>query len=235
MAKTTNCVFCGKEMTTGFFKGDSSWISLGDEIVDCCEDCRAKYAQNAKRVEKRFGVKLENYKKATKKKPTPSALVNFFLRYLDEEAEQLARCGEITTKEDAGYFALDTDKQYFAVREFPLGTDTTSGQMSKSITKAEDVGKVWFSKEDITKLEYRTTFIGNSTGLFSTAYSFEVRFNDEKEMTYKPCIARMTFVGTGLFPHTQKKKAKQMCAGALTLLKVRIGSDIPVTEVKRFV
>lgn len=234
MAKTMNCQFCGKELTSGFFKGDDRYLDIaGIKSIVCCEDCFNKYIEDVNRVGKRFAIKFENYKKATKNKVDEETLKKMFLHYLEEEKEQIARCGTGSSYANAGYFACD-DNGLFAVREFELGSDASAKQMVKSGKKAEDVGEVRFSKDDITRLEYRTSFVGDSLGMFVSAYSFEVRFNDEKVITYKPCITRMSFVGKGLFPHSQKKKAKQQCAAALEIFKKAIGSELPVVEVKKF-
>lgn len=150
-------------------------------------------------------------------------------------SRQIARCGKIDTYTDLGYFVVNEENKCFAIREFELGSDVTAGQMVKSLKKSEETGDVWFSKDDVTRLEYRTTFVGESLGLFSSAYSFEIRLNGEKVITYKPCITKAAFIGKGLFPHSQKKKAKEQCRGLLVLLKETIGADLPVVEVKKFV
>lgn len=236
MAKTTNCAFCGKELTTGFFKGDALDLYVGFDSATCCEHCYDQYQKDIKRIEKRLKVKIDNYKQATKTKKLDSRQVADLIRtYLAQEQEQIARCGKIDEYTDLGFFAIDEEKGLFAIREFELGSDMSAHQMIKSLKKAEDVGEVWFSKDDITRLEYRTTFVGESLGLFATAYSFEIRLNDEKVITYKPAITRAAFVGKGLFPHSQKKKAKLHCAEMLEVLKSAIGSDLPVVEVKKFV
>lgn len=236
MAKTTKCAFCGKELTTGFWNGDAQSVYVGFEQAICCEECREKYEKAVKAAEKRLKIKIANYKTATKtKKLTSEQVAGMIKKYLAEEAEQIARCGKITRYTDLGYFVVDEERKLFAIREFELGSDLSAGQMIKSMKKSEDAGEVWFSAEDITRMEYRTTFVGESLGLFATAFSFEIRLNDEKVITYKPCISRAAFVGKGLFPHSQKKKAKEQCRGMLLLLKETIGADVAVSEVKKFV
>lgn len=236
MAKTTTCAFCGKELTTGFFKGDALDLYVGYDQATCCDSCYEQYKDEIKRVEKRLKIKIANYKTATKnKKLTSQQVADMVKTYLAEEKEQIARCGKIDTYTDLGYFVVNEENKCFAIREFELGSDVTAGQMVKSLKKSEETGDVWFSKDDVTRLEYRTTFVGESLGLFSSAYSFEIRLNDEKVITYKPCITKAAFIGKGLFPHSQKKKAKDQCAGLLVLLKETIGADLPVVEVKKFV
>lgn len=234
MAKTVNCVFCGKEMTRGMFSGDAASLELSKHtLVDCCDECRAKYEKEAKRIRKRFTIKVENWQKSTRKKMDHQTMAQNFLLYLQQEQEQLARCGRIETAESAGYFLWD-GKQHFAVRETELDFDVLYHEFKKTDKHYEDVEPVWFSKEDITCLQYRTQKVGRSMGLFTSAYSFEVRLNDEKEFSFKPAITKMSFAGTGLFPHTQRKKAKAMCEAALVALAIAIGSDISVEYVKKF-
>ena len=77
MAKTTNCAFCGKELTKGFFTGDVTTLDVGlMQNIECCEECCEKYKKIAKHVKKRFGVKCETLKKKTKKKKEP--VLGFF-------------------------------------------------------------------------------------------------------------------------------------------------------------
>ena len=236
MAKTTTCAFCGKEVTTGFLKGDAMILSVGFHEVICCPHCYNQYMMKVDRIKKRLSVKLNNYAAATKTRKLESRFVaNAIMLYLQEEAEQAARCGLIENYTDMIYYAVDSQRGYFAIREFEMGRDISTSQTVRNIKKAEDVGNVWFSKNDITRIEYATTFVGDVLDLFSTAYTFEIRLNDEKQITYKPCIARATFVGKGLFPHNQKKNAKKKCEEMLLMLKEAIGADVPVVYVKRFV
>lgn len=62
----------------------------------------------------------------------------------------------------------------------------------------------------------------------------ECRAKYEKEFSFKPAITKMSFAGTGLFPHTQRKRAKAMCEAALVALAIAIGSDISVEYVNKF-
>lgn len=236
MAKTTTCAFCGKELTTGFFKGDAFSVSVGSHTAVCCEHCHDQYSKDLTRIEKRLKIKLNNYAAANRTRKLDSSFVaDAIRRYLEEEKEQIARCGTITDATDLGYFVVDEEKGYFAIREFEFGRDATTGETLRNMKRAEEVGDVWFCKDDITHLEYATTLVGHSVGLFATAYTFQIRLNNEKVVTYKPCITRATFLGKGLFPHSQRKRAIEQCAAALTLLKDTIGAEIPVTSVKRLV
>ena len=233
MAKQTHCAFCGKELTTGFFSGDATSILIGTHTVICCEHCLEQYSQKIQTHKNRLKIKLNNYQRATKTRKLDSDFIGTaIMRYLAEEEEQIARCGKISQYTDLGYFAVEESKGFFAVREFELGGETT-GEMIRNMKKAEDVGDVWFSKDDITCMEYATTTFGHSLSLFSSAFTFEIRLNNEKDITYKPCITRATFKGTGLFPHNHRKDAQRQCAAMLILLKDAIGADVPVVSVKR--
>jgi hypothetical protein len=236
MAKVTHCNFCNKELTTGFFGGTANSIYLTDvDSVVCCDECREKYKQEAKRVKKRFITKVDNCKASSKKKMDETTLAKAFLRYLAEEKEQIERCGLITDSIPCGFFGYDEQRAYFAVREYRQGDEVFTKKKIKNINAASEIGEVWFCKDDVTRLEYRVTSgFGESTGLFSSVFEFDVRLNDEKNVTYKPCITKMYFMGKGLFPHSQKKKAKLQCAKELEVLKNLIGSELTVTEVKKF-
>lgn len=233
MAKLTNCVFCNKELTKGFFSEDVERIDLGGGSLTCCTDCYKKYRGDAKRIRKRFGTKIENLKKAGKRKLSENELAEMFLLYLKEEAEQIAKCGEEEPEKFVSFFGVN-EKGYFSVKEQPISavnTDVTARQMIKTIKKSDDFDSVCFDKDDITKLEFRPTGVGDTLTLFSTAYSYEIRLNDEKVLTYKPCIAKIAVVGQGLF--TRKSADKQLYK-MLEVFRMCIGSDLPVTKVKKF-
>ena len=63
MAKTKACGFCGKEITTGLFKGTEKLLNIGNyNCISCCEDCYNKHEEDANRVKERLGVKLDKAK-----------------------------------------------------------------------------------------------------------------------------------------------------------------------------
>jgi hypothetical protein len=66
--------------------------------------------------------------------------------------------------------------------------------------------------------------------LFSIAYSFNIRLNDERVMTYKPCITRAAFIGHG-FGFGYYRSAEKKLIAELEALKRIIGSDLPITKV----
>ena len=126
-------------------------------------------------------------------------------------------------------------KGNFNASECELGLFANAKQLEKDMLHILDYPNAWFSKDDVTKLEYRYagcyTLVGEA---FSDAYAFEVRLNDEKEVTYKPAIFRMFFTTKGFTGGSRKKKAKIKCAEKLEEFKNIIGCDLPVVEVKKF-
>ena len=82
MAKTTTCAFCGKELTTGFFKGTAIPLEFADcEFMDCCEQCLDRYDEIVGRYKKLFTVKLENYRKKNRRKQPPAETIAAYRRF----------------------------------------------------------------------------------------------------------------------------------------------------------
>ena len=87
-----------------------------------------------------------------------------------------------------------------------------------------------FTAADITRIEFRKNF-EEHTGVMSSVVSYDIRLNDEKEMTYKPCITRYFVTGKGISPsHSAEKEMLRMLEG----FQKKIGTDIPVVKVKKF-
>lgn len=234
MAKTTNCVFCGKELKSGLFRGDDYALTIGDGYVTCCEECLDTYSDDAKRHKKRLIVKLENLKRASKrKKISEKELAEMYMVYRKEEETQMEKCGAQIPTDILGCFVYG-DRGGFAVKEQKTGfanSDITAKDMVKTLDKADEYDCFFFDKEDITKLEYRPAGSGSGLTMFSAAFAYEIRLNDEKVLTYKPCIAKMAVVGTGLF---KRKSADKNMYLFLNLFRKRIGSDLPIVKVKKF-
>ena len=234
MAKKTNCVFCNKELTKGLFKGDDCLLDTGAGLLTCCEDCYSQYQADEKRRSKRFGIKVENLKRAAKRKVSEKELAEMYRVYVEEEQRQFEKCGRQAVDNHMIWFGFN-NRKFFAVKEQATGfinSDVTAKEISKSIKKSEDYDSLCFDSDDITKLEFRPVGTGSSLKGFSKMYSYEIRLNDEKVLTYKPCIARTFAIGTGLFP---RKKAEELMYTELKLFKERIGSTLPITKVKKFV
>lgn len=234
MAIETNCIFCGKEIVKGFFKGESKRITFGAApALICCEDCFSKYDRGIENC--RFGTKYETLVKHSKKKYTEKEEAELYLRYIEEERQQLEKCGGEVPEIFLGFAGYNT-KGYFTVREFGQGflnQDVGAKAMVKSLKKAkQDTWCCCFDKNDITKLEYYQDGGSEVLNLTSQAFSFGIRLNDESVMTYKPCITRMAVIGKGLF-FGYKKSAEKEIIKQLQFFKEQIGSDLPIIKGKK--
>ena len=235
MAKKTNCAFCGKEITKGFFKGNDKMLDCGSVLLTCCEDCYAKYESLENARKKRFGTKLDNLKNARKvKKLAEADVARMYEQYVKEEQMQKAKYNPENYSERAGIFKFDANGN-FSVRECATGfvnEDVTPKAMIKSFEKSEKTGCTFFDKNDITCIQYAKVRNGTFTSIFSKAYSFMIRFNDEKEMTYKPCITKTVAVGHG-FGIGYLKSAEANLVNQLEVFKLFTGSDLPIVKVKK--
>lgn len=237
MAKTTKCQFCGKELTTGFFNGDAASIDVASGVsITCCEACRAEKKEIVKINRERFGVKLANYKSATKKKPSEAEIAAMYSRYESEQAQHTAKSAHEIPTEFTGFF-WHNDNGAFGVKEFQQGflsSDVSAKSMVKSLKKASKPDFYGFTKDDITKLEFRQVGIGDPLGLFAIAYSYEIRLNDEKILTYKPCITRTAVLGRGFLGFFCKKSGRKQMIKMLECFKQITGCNLPIVEVKKF-
>jgi hypothetical protein len=233
MAKTKACGFCGKEITTGFFKGTEQLLDIGNySCISCCEDCYNKHEKEAERIKERLGVKLDNFAISSDKILSDEDKVKIFFRYLEEEKEYSART--CVNPKPLNFFMVDESCQ-FTASDSKLNLLATKKQLEKDIGAMIEHPDAWFNKGDITRLEYRYAgSYGVSDGLFDDVYAFEVRLNDEKEVSFKPSILRMAFPANGFTGGIRKKKAKEMCVSKLEELKRFIESDLPIVEVKKF-
>lgn len=232
MAKIKHCAFCGKEVTMGLFKktGHPLYLSPGLEIL-CCQECSEKYEEEALRIGERFMIKVFNYQEATHTKLDVNQVKDFFFRYLEEERQAIARGGEVENYYDGPFYVTD-GAGHFAIKEATLYGDLNIDDMIDSLKNMDDVCPVWFSKDDITQLEYRMG-IRETSGVFSSVFSFDIRLNDEKQLSFKPCIARAIFKGTSILG-SEKKKAREECIAALQQFNAALGANFPIVEVKEF-
>ncbi len=237
MAKTTHCAFCGKETIRGFLKGNTyDLFELKSGInIYCCEECFNQYGPSAQRVAKRFTTKYETIKKITKKNYSEKEIADMLLLYLKEEESQANKFGPQTLDCALNFFTFNK-AGFFSVREYGKGflnRDIRAIDMLKSVEKAQgDTDCFWFDKNDITKIEYAQDGSGSFVGFFKQVFSYAIRLNDEKVMTYKPCITRAFSYGGG-FLFGYKKAAEKRLLGILNEFKKEIGSDLPIVKVKK--
>lgn len=233
MAKTVTCEFCGKELKTGFFSGDAYAISVGDlGSLNCCEHCLDTYQLSDKRERKRLEVKAANYKKTNRiRRISQQELLQLYLSYWNQRNEYQTRQNSLEPVEDCGYFHAG-DGSFF-VEEFALGSVSTTREMIRSIDKLGNTPVCSFSGQDITRLEYRlTSRLGTSTGFFKSAYIFEIRLNDPRELTYRPCISYFVSDGCALLPFRCRQKAEKKLVETLQILKGLSGTQAQITKVR---
>lgn len=234
MAKSTNCAFCGKEITKGFLKGDAEYLSFNLEIgVTCCPDCEKMYGKESVSGHERFGAKIYNYKKARKIKLSEKEIAHMFLQYLRDEEAQKAKYGNEIPDGHYSFFSYNPNG-CFCVREFQSGfvnSDVSAKDMIKSMEKSYNYDSYMFDKNDITKIQYRRKSMGDPLGLFSVAYSYDIILNDEKEFSYKPCLTRTAMIGRGL-PFMKGWSADKKIKKELELFKSLINSDLPIKKAR---
>ncbi len=234
MAKTINCAFCGKEMNKGFFNSEVCNLSASDiDLIYCCDSCHDHYKLDNKHEQKRFETKVINYKKSNgKRKLTQQELAKLYVTYFTE----MNTYKEKKTDNDLdflGYFYYNDNGQFYT-NELVLGSVISTGDMAKTFDKLAAPAVCTFEGEDISRLEYRiTSKLGSDTGkAFTTAYLFEIHFNDPKEMTYRPSIAYFTSTGTAFLPHKRLKKAEERIIESLSFLKNKTGTSAKITKIK---
>ena len=257
MAKTVNCVFCGKEMATGFlgiFGSESKNLELGTVSLPCCPECYAKYHEFASKEGSRIATKLENmcYDGKIRLKPITFSkpdIAKLFLMYL-EDSKNYA-----TSESYNGLFLLleptkdSPANTFLASEDLILGGKTCKELSEKSrnlladevrlglaadamgVAYSEVMGKPWaFSGEDISCIEYACgmeNILGDIIALEIT-----VKLNNFRQMTYKPCIIRgyITYKSS-IF--NQKKYRDAQINAALTALRTAMGAEhLPIVEVK---
>ena len=231
MAKTTNCAMCGKEIQKGFFSSESFALSVGGELVTVCEDCYNHYDPLEKVHKKRFTTKLNAMRYAAHTKPSKAEIAKLYQKYL-QEAEQYAPKSEgAEAVYIIGGFAKVTEDGRFSVMEASndlLGSDIGAGDMVKTLDASGKAEEIWFTKDDITKIEFAYNDRGDFLGFFNKAYSYTIRLNDEKVMTYRPAITRAAALGKGFFLGYRKNADKVMVEN-LEEFRRAIGSTLPIT------
>lgn len=233
MAKMVRCSLCGKEIKKAFFGGEDELLDVGDTMLTCCKECYDKYAKDQKLHAKRFGAKLRSYKlKNKKKKLTDNEIANMYAAYRQEglqyeanepsEDRMMIIGGSIKMTADGMFSAMEFSNDF-------LHSDVNIKEILKSAKKATKEQEIWFTKDDITKIEYVSTGMGEFNGLFQKVYSYTIRFNDESQITYRPGITRVGVIGKG-FAFGYRKRAEKKLLEDLALFKMTIGSDLPIVR-----
>ena len=234
MAKMINCPLCGKEIKKGIFSGDDVLLTVGDTYISCCQDCHDKYAAY-KLDQKRFAAKICNYQMLTKqKKLTDVQLARLYATYVRESADHVKSGSEdVEYGILAGAIKVTADGR-FSVMEFAndfLHIEPDVKEMFRSAKKAAADKEIWFTKDDITKIEYFSNRSGSFNGSMEKVYSYSVRFNDESQITFRPTITHAIVAGKGIM-FGYREKAEEQLVTQLKAFRAMIGSDLPVVRVK---
>ena len=235
MARTTNCLFCGKEVKKGLFSSEHQWMEFGTgDLYDCCEECYEKYGKDPKKDRKRFAMKLDTIQRTKKIKFSDAEVIQMYLTYRREREEQLAKIPVVGKATTVAFFTI-TEEGLFSVRESGKGLlnrDVDADDMEKTLCKAGKTDCHYFDKNDVTKIEYAFSGSGSYVGLFRKAYSFVIRLNDETVMTYKPCLTK-TAVLTKFMLFGYKKEAERQLMIQLLAFTMAIGTDLTPVRVKK--
>ncbi len=237
MAKIKNCAFCGTEITTGLFNGTAEELEITQTVL-CCPDCYRIFKSKLEEDQERIETKIKNFKRSGKVRLSDTDIATMVKKYFEETKEFEEKNGQEILTDFYGFFNYN-ENGYFNVYEFSKGSflenDGVCKDMVQSKIASETCDTLPFTKNDITKLEYKfASKLGDSTGLFSQAHSFEIRLNDEKKFTYKPCITRYAVIGKGLFPFLAKRNAEKQVVETLQFFKQITGSELPIVKVKKF-
>lgn len=238
MAKSTPCAFCSKEVTTGFFKGEDKLITLSTSSFVCCPECYEKYNKYVPGIRNRFVAKIENYEKSNKfglfKSIKDAEKKAFFMKYCEEAKEYERREANASEAMPNAFYSADMNGNVWITEASMSHIDSidSSKNQLKDITRNLNDAVGPFNKSDISKLEFTIEKWGNNSSMFQVIYSYFVRLNDEKVITYKPCIAKGAALGG--FQLGSKKRARKEIIASLERFKATLGLDLPIVERKKF-
>ena len=237
MAKTKICPICGKEYESGFFKSASGGLAFGKigmneslHAFNCCASCSETYRDISNEEGERFAAKVTNLMRARKiRRLTEQQIATLFLKYVKQQREPAAF--DINDFRALNVAHVLSDGRFFIAEADTSSTEFTARSYRKAVKKMHAFNpRHIFSRDDISMLQYRRKD-SNIVGLFTTIYTYEIRLNDEKNMTFKPCIAKIFVVGRGLFVG---RNASRKMRRYMEEFRAAIGSDLEITKVKKF-
>ena len=234
MAKTVTCTFCGKEITKGFLSGDAENMEIADLVyVDLCPECAKEYKKIIKIHKERFTTKLANYKWENRCRPNSRQVGEMYVAYLNECGERMEQLGDAQPTGWGYFYAYDNHGRFgWTERRVDfMGSDISANDKIKALEKNIEVDFFGFDKNDISCIEFRLTN-ADDLGLFKKAYSVEICLNHERDLTFKPCFGKTVVMVSSVFGH--KKKAAQQVAAMLDEFRQKIGSDLPIRQVRKF-
>lgn len=234
MAKTVKCAFCGKEMVTGFFKGEDWKVNLGGVLISCCDDCYRHFELDNKIENDRFNIKMENYKKTNKiRKISESDALKLYHTYFKQMKAYRKRSEQAGELKFLGFFHAN-ENGYVSTTEFRLGSVSSGRDMEKAMKQCGNPAVAAFDGRDISRIEYRVV---NKLGVDAekpntSAFAFEVRLNDPREMTYRPSVVYFVFTGTAFLAHAQLRQAEEYLLATLCLLQRASGTTAQIVKMK---
>lgn len=229
--KVTKCAFCGAPITTGLFGGNSWDIELG-ETMHLCINCYNQHNTYIDLNKARLETKIENMRKATKARLSGEDIANFIKQYMQEEDYYQTRYGKVIALETQPFFRHN-GYGLFTVAEAPIDGVYSWDTMVQSNRRNREAEEIWFSREDITCLEYCcTTKMGITDENMPTYYSFDIRLNDQRYFTYRPCIVNVCIQGDGLF--NGRRKAEDQLLYMLEGFQRVIGTNLPIIKHDKF-
>lgn len=230
--KVSTCAFCGAPITTGMFGGSSWDVNVGLETMHLCINCYNQINPYIEKNKKRLEHKIENMRKSTRARLSGEDVANLVKQYMQEEQYYTTRYGTVKSLERNGFFRHN-GYGLFSVAEAPLDGVYSWDTMTESNQRNVYEEDRWFSREDITCIEYCcTTKMGITSEDMPTYYSFDIRLNDQRYFTYRPCICNVCIQGDGLF--NGRRKAEDQLLYMLEGFKRVIGSDLPIIKHDKF-
>ena len=238
MAKRKICPICGKEYTDSFFgKSEGGTLSIEGGLMEapshyisCCAECAARYKMDTLVHGPRFCQKVANLKKARRCRIDDRMLIRLFDAYVAEAKAHPIYDGP--EPDGCGSFCFITPDGRFSLCETLKGaTELTDQQLVQNVSITSRFSHVeCFTKDDVTKLEYRKVTSRLLTP-FAAVVTYDIRLNDEREMTFRPCIVRVYIHSYGLFAGVacKRKMRRQM-----EVFRERTGITIPPRTVDRF-
>ena len=238
MAKRKICPICGKEYTDSFFgKSEGDTLSFESNYTDalkryipCCAECAARYKMETLVHGPRFCQKVTNLKKARRGRMDDRTLIRLFDAYLAEAKAHPVYDGP--EPEGSGTFCFITPDGRFCLSETVKGaTELTDKRLVRAVAMTSNFYPTeCFTRDDVTKLEYKRVECQILT-LFAAVAAYDIRLNDEREMTYRPCIVRVYIHSYGIFAGLacDRKMRRQM-----KLFREQTGITLPARKVNRF-
>lgn len=236
MAKTKQCSFCGKEIENKLFSTDVKVLDAGI-FINCCDECYAKYEKFAENEKERFSVKMDNYRTGNKIgifKSLGNKEADLFIKYYEEGQEYLAKSNGLQPVVPLGFYHVDEAGHFWANEASLTGATSfsvTDDQYNTFSSNSDVEGTAAFSKDDISRLDFYIDKLVNQIDMFHSLFDVYIRINDEKEITYKPCILKT--VVSGGFLIGNRKRAKKELIERLENMKEILGLNVEIVEYKK--